>query len=125
MTSPLSINNADGHKIAERRRLRRKETSLNGRLVYGLENHHVDCTIRDFNENGARVAIADTRSLPDSVTLLEPNNLMAYDATTVWRCGNLLGLSFNQAFSLDSEEVIRLSALRQLTFELKRSINSQ
>ncbi len=118
MVAPIPINGADGHKIAKRRRLRRKQTSLSGRLVYGVKNFHVDCVIRDFNESGARVWIADTRSLPDSVTLLDPVNLMAYDATVMWRCGNLIGLSFDRAFSVDNEEAIRLIALRQLTLEM-------
>jgi hypothetical protein len=119
MVAPIPIDSSAGHKIAKRRPIRRKQKSLSGRLVYGAEFLHVDCVIRDFNEKGARVWIAETDSVPDSVTLLEPSNLMAYDAKAMWRCGNLIGLSFNRAFSVDSEDAIRLSALRRLTFEMR------
>lgn len=119
MASPMPIDGADSHNSGKRRRLRRKQTSNRGRLVYGAENFHVDCIIRDFNESGARVWVDDIQSVPDSVTLLEPSNLNAYDATTVWRCGNLIGLSFDRAFSVDDEEVIRMTTLRQLMLEMR------
>ena len=119
MVAPIPIDGADGHEAGKRRRLRRKQTSHTGRLVYGEKFAHVDCVIRDFSKSGARVWVSDPAAIPESVTLLEPNNLMAYDATAAWRCGNLIGLTFENAFSVDSAEVVRLVAFRNLITEIK------
>ena len=119
MAGPVPARRADAQNIMEKRRLRRKQTRLNGRLVYGGESFHADCIIRDLNENGARVSVVDPNSLPDSVTLVDPNSLMAYDATTKWRYGNLIGLSFDRAFSVDNDEAVRVYILRQMALELR------
>ena len=119
MVAPIPIEGTDGHESGKRRRLRRKQNSHNGRLVFGTDFNHVDCVIRDFGASGARVWVSDANAIPEEVTLLEPNNLMAYDATATWRCGNLIGLSFHHAFSVGSEEAVRLVAMRQLIFEIK------
>ena len=82
----------------------------------------MDCVIRELSETGARVWVSAPNAIPENVTLLEPNNLMAYDASATWRCGNLIGLSFERAYSVDSEEVVRLVALRKLILEIKEQL---
>lgn len=119
MVAPIPVDGTDSHDAGKRRRLRRKQNSHNGRLVFGASCDHLDCVIRDFSESGARVWVSDPDAVPQKVTLLEPANLMAYDATATWRCGNLVGLSFDHEFSVGSEEAVRLVALRKLILEIK------
>ena len=122
MVAPIPVDGSDSHEAQKRRRLRRKQASHDGRLVFGANYDHLDCVIRDFSDGGARVWVSDADAVPENVTLLEPNNLMAYDATATWRCGNLIGLSFDRAFSLDTEEAVRLVALRQMIVEIKEQL---
>lgn len=119
MVAPIPVDATDSPEAGKRRRLRRKQTSHNGRLVFGANFDHLDCEIRDFSEGGARVWVSNPDAVPEKVTLLEPTNLMAYDATAAWRCGNLIGLSFEHEFSVDTEEAVRLVAWRKLILELK------
>lgn len=112
-------NGVKDYKGPERRQLRRKPTSLTGCIVYGANNLKVECVIRNFSEDGARVSIATSQALPDSVTLLEPSSFMAYEATVIWRCGGLLGLSFDRAVSVDNDEIVRLYLLRQIAFDFR------
>ena len=119
MVAPIPVDAADSHEGGKRRRLRRKQTSHNGRLVFGANYDHLDCVIRDFSEGGARVWVSNPDSVPEKVTLLEPTNLMAYDAIASWRCGNLIGLSFEQEVSVDTDEAVRLVAWRKLILELR------
>ena len=117
MATPIPVIGAKGYDGPERRRLLRKRTSISSCIVYGAENLIVDCIIRDFGEAGARISVANSSSVPDSIMLLEPSSFMAFDATVKWRYGNLLGLAFDRKVSIASEEIDRLYLLRRKALE--------
>jgi hypothetical protein len=47
--------------------------------------------------------VSDPKKLPDKLILIEPSNLLAFEASVAWRGINLVGLSFTGVILLDRE----------------------
>ena len=97
-----AIASAD-EKSAEHRFYERRETKLPGKITYGEHSFTLDCTIRDLSVTGALVAVSHPKKLPNKLILIEPSNLLAFEAAVAWRGINLIGLSFERAIFLDRE----------------------
>ena len=85
----------------ERRAVLRRRTLLRGRICFGP--HHVitvDCGIRNLSEHGAQVRLPPQQALPGEFTLLHINEGLAFDASVIWRRGDLVGLRFTGSHNL-------------------------
>jgi hypothetical protein len=89
--------------FVEKRRSEREKVRLPAKITFGGKTFVLDCTIRDLSEHGARVAVADPDVLPKAIVLIEPKNLIAFEATIKWRRGKLVGLSFDTAIFLEGQ----------------------
>jgi hypothetical protein len=87
--------------FVERRRLERTKWQLPAKIVFGEQSFVLDCTIRDFAAGGVCVAVGNADVLPERIVLIEPRRLMAFDAKIKWRCGNVIGLSFEKVTFLN------------------------
>ena len=81
----------------------RRATKLPGKITYGEFSFALDCTIRDLTVTGALVAVSHPKKLPNKLVLIEPSNLLAFEASVAWRGINLIGLSFEHVIFLDQE----------------------
>ena len=55
--------------MENRRHHVRRRTLKGGHLTYDDNAHSAECLIRDLSEIGARVQVADVRSIPSDLTL--------------------------------------------------------
>ncbi len=81
----------------------RRATKLPGKITFGELSFTLDCTIRDLSATGALVSVSSPKKLPDKLILIEPSNLLAFEAAVAWRGINLVGLSFAGVILLDRE----------------------
>lgn len=87
--------------FVERRRLERTKSQLPGKVVFGRQSFVLDCTIRDFAAGGSCIAVGNAGVLPERIVLIEPRRFLAFDAEIKWRCGNMVGLSFDKVAFLN------------------------
>lgn len=108
----------------ERRASFRQKRSLSiGSIVTEQGKPARDCTIIDVGMDGARIMVPNPYDLPDHFTLVEPKNLLAYEARVVWRRGVLAGISFDESCSLNDDTKHQIEHLRALALE-KAAVSS-
>ena len=84
---------------AEKRAIRRNRVLFAGRLTNG-HGLVMDCTIRDLNDEGARVHVPSAIGLPDEVALLVLREGLVRLSRRMWSRAPLFGLQF-----LDVEDI--------------------
>jgi hypothetical protein len=88
-----------GAVMSERRSGARQKSFLQGRIFFNHRRTSVDCLIRDFSEQGAKLKFSSATATPDVVELYIPNKDESYRAKVQWRNGDEIGV----AFPLDEE----------------------
>jgi hypothetical protein len=83
--------------MGERRSSRRHKSFLRGCIYFDQRRSAMDCLIRDFSDEGARIIISDTVNVPDAVELYIPHKEQTLRAHVKWRHGDEVGLAFNEA----------------------------
>jgi hypothetical protein len=101
-------------RVVEGRRTARKRTLLGGKVIYGDDNRVRDCTIRDISETGARIILAKGEIIPTRVFLMDRRSASAYEARVTWIKAPDFGLSFVNAYRLDSELPRELQHLKRV-----------
>lgn len=99
----------------ERRSVPRQRTLLRARVCFGP--HHaitVDCGIRNLSEHGAQVRLPPQQPLPGDLTLLHVTEGLAFDASVIWRRGDLVGLRFKGRHNLKGDVSDDLKSLRAI-----------
>lgn len=99
----------------ERRAVLRQRTLLRGRVCFGpYHSITVDCGIRNLSEHGAQVRLPPQQPLPGELTLLHVNEGLAFDASVIWRRGEVVGLRFNARHNLKGDVADDLKSLRAI-----------
>jgi hypothetical protein len=80
--------------MTERRSGARQKSFLQGRIFFNHRRTSVDCLIRDFSEQGARLKFSSATATPEIVELYIPNKDESYRARVQWRNGNEIGVAF-------------------------------
>jgi hypothetical protein len=80
--------------MTERRSGARQKSFLQGRIFFNHRRTSVDCLIRDFSEQGARLKFSSATATPDVVELYVPNKDESYRAKVQWRNGDEIGVAF-------------------------------
>jgi hypothetical protein len=80
----------------ERRSRARQRSFLQGRIYFNNRRSSLDCLIRDFSDQGAKLTISDSVALPEIVELYIPHKDETYRAKVQWRTGFELGVAFNE-----------------------------
>ena len=83
----------------EKRTVRRSRVLFAGKLTNG-HGLVMDCTIRDLNDEGARVYVPSAIGLPDEVALLVLRDGLVRLSRRIWSRAPLFGLQF-----LDAEDI--------------------
>ena len=84
----------------ENRAAPRRKVLLTSKLIYDNGDVVLDCAIRDISATGARITLAQKRSIPEDVFLLDLPNRMAYHATVVSERASGFGLKFLETYKL-------------------------
>jgi PilZ domain len=80
--------------MKERRSVPRQKSFLQGRIFFNNRRTSLDCLIRDFSEQGARLKFSATVSTPDAVELFVPSKEETYRARIIWRNADEVGVCF-------------------------------
>ena len=83
--------------MSERRRASRSKSFLRGRILFNNRQSGVDCLVRDFSEQGARLIFSDTAGVPGIVDLYIPHKDQFLRAHVQWRRGDEVGVTFAPA----------------------------
>ena len=101
----------------EQRKAPRKKVLLTGKAIYGGGAYVLDCTICDVSATGARITLAQGRSIPETVYLLDLVNRVAYEATVVSQRAGGFGLRFIKTLRLAEVTAPELRYLKRIWLE--------
>ena len=80
--------------MKERRSVSRHKSFLQGRIYFNHRRSSIDCLIRDYSEQGARLKFSEAANVPEAIELYIPNKEETHRARVEWRIGNEMGVSF-------------------------------
>jgi hypothetical protein len=80
--------------VIERRSIPRQKSFFRGRVLFDHRRLTRDCIIRDFSKIGARLAFAETTSLPDAFEVYVPSKDEYRQAHAKWHKGNDIGVAW-------------------------------
>ncbi len=95
----------------------RHRVLLGGKLVFGVAEFSVDCTIRDLSDACARVKLPMDLATAETVWLIDVRGGVAYRADIAWRKPSELGLTFTERHDLRSPTPASMTHLRLLWLE--------
>lgn len=80
----------------EQRKEMRQRTFLKGRIIFNNGSSTMDCLVRDLSRFGARLALTETKTLPEVFELYIPQKDATYRSTLRWRRDDGVGVTFNE-----------------------------
>ena len=83
-----------GAAMKERRSVLRQKSFLQGRIFFNNRRNSIDCLIRDFSEQGARLEFSGAIAMPDVIELYVPSREESYRARVEWRNAGEIGVGF-------------------------------
>jgi hypothetical protein len=81
---------------ADRRGEPRQKTFLRGRVLYNNRQSSVDCVIRDYSSDGARLVFSEAVPTPDAFEVEIPHKNEIVAATMQWRRDGEMGVQFHR-----------------------------
>jgi PilZ domain len=81
----------------ERRASRRHKSFLRGVVYFDKRRSETGCLVRDLSEDGARIILSQTITIPDIIELQIPQREQVVAARVEWRRADEAGLSFCKA----------------------------
>ena len=116
--------------MIERRQSARARVIYGGVIAYNQRQSTVECVVRNFSEDGAKVEFDNPAVLPDVIDLLISKKNRAFTARIAWRQINEAGLAFDTAerdapISLDQARRLRAceSERRELQSRIARLLS--
>jgi hypothetical protein len=97
--------------MIERRQSARARVIYGGVLAYHRRQSTIECVIRNFSEDGAKVEFDNPAMLPEVIDLLIAKKDRAFTAKIAWRQANQAGLAFQ---SVQQDAPIPLDWARRL-----------
>ncbi len=83
--------------MAERRQSPRQKSFLRGCVHFNKGRGSMDCLVRDFSSQGARIIMSDAVNIPAVVELEIPQKNETLRGRVIWRHGVEIGLAFADA----------------------------
>ena len=85
--------------LVDVRKGKRKRTLWTGKVVYGPKGKSVlDCAIRDFTEQGAKIRLRTGELVPTRLFLIERRAACAFEARVIWIKAPDFGLEFVRSY---------------------------
>jgi hypothetical protein len=110
----------------ERRSSRRQKSFLRGVVYFDKRRSETACMVRDLSEDGARIILSQTITIPDLIELDIPQREQTVIARVEWRRADEAGLSFckpDMATSHREDQLVkRVAELEAEIATLQRTI---
>jgi hypothetical protein len=81
--------------MIERRQTLRSRVIYGGVIAFNERRSTIECIVRNFTEDGAKIEFENPALLPDEVDLLIAKKSRAFRAKMVWRQATTAGLAFD------------------------------
>jgi hypothetical protein len=99
--------------MIEQRQTVRARVIYHGAIAYNERRSTIDCVVRNFSDDGAKIEFENPALLPDEIDLFIAKKNRAFRARMIWRSANQAGLTFhpisrNAPVSLDWARRLRL-----------------
>lgn len=78
----------------DRRKNTRRKTFLGGTVIFNHRQSSMDCILRNFGEQGARLTFHHTANVPDRFDIQVPRMERSFRAHVTWRLWCEVGVSF-------------------------------
>ena len=96
----------------EQRQTSRARVIYSGVVTFNDRRSTIECVVRNFSDDGARIEFKNAAMLPDEIKLFIPKKNRTYRARMVWAGTNTAGLKFNaqsrnEPFPLDMARRLR------------------
>jgi hypothetical protein len=85
--------------MQQRRQCVRMRTFLGAQIAFNARQSVMDCLIRDYSDDGARIAFPHSVTLPDEFDLYVRHKQNGFRARTIWRTGDEIGVRFVSRWS--------------------------
>jgi PilZ domain-containing protein len=108
-------------QMNERRASRRQKSFLRGVVYFDKRRSETACLVRDLSEDGARIVLSQTITIPDVIELQIPQREQTLSARVQWRRADEVGLSF---FKPDTATTPRENQLIKRIAELEAEITT-
>lgn len=99
--------------MSEKRSSQRWLSSLKGQVRTSVGNS-VDCYIRDFSSEGARLEISAGAVLPQNIDLYFPLKQATFRARVRWRNDNEIGVLFDAADAMPPTDPVQAQLLQRV-----------
>jgi hypothetical protein len=99
--------------MIEQRQTLRSRVIYGGIIAFNERRSTIECIVRNFSDNGAKIELENPALLPDEVDLFIARKSRAFHAKMVWRQANLAGLAFGL---VSRNEPVPLEWARRLRF---------
>jgi hypothetical protein len=110
-------------QMNERRASRRQKSFLRGVVYFDKRRSETACLVRDLSEDGARIVLSQTITIPDVIELQIPQREQTLSARVQWRRADEVGLSFSTATTPRENQLIkRIAELEAEITTLERTI---
>ncbi len=83
--------------MQENRSELRRKSFLGGQIAFASRYATLDCILRNTSESGARLALADTRELPETFDLHVPAKGQYFHADVKWRRLDAVGVQLRRS----------------------------
>jgi len=118
----------------ERRASRRQKSFLRGVVYFDKRRSETACLVRDLSEDGARIVLSQTITIPDVIELQIPQREQTLSARVQWRRADEVGLAFckpetaitpreDQLIKRIAELEAEIATLQRIIKRLKRDSN--
>jgi hypothetical protein len=97
--------------MIEQRQTLRSRVIYNGVVAFNERRSTIECIVRNFSDDGAKIEFENPALLPDEIDLLIPKKNRTFRAKMVWANANQAGLTFR---SVSRNEPIALDMARRL-----------
>jgi PilZ domain-containing protein len=104
-----------------RRASRRQKSFLRGVVYFDKRRSETACLVRDLSEDGARIVLSQTITIPNVIELQIPQREQTLSARVQWRRADEVGLSFSKP---DTATTPRENQLIKRIAELEAEIHA-
>ncbi|HYC16837.1 MAG TPA: PilZ domain-containing protein [Pseudolabrys sp.] len=91
--------------MAEKRKSERSRTFFGAVIAFNQRKSTMNCNVRNFSPAGARVAFANTATVPDQFDLTIGHKARSFRARMVWRGVDEAGVAFLSEYEQDNRPV--------------------
>jgi hypothetical protein len=111
--------------MLERRHHQRRRVYYGGRIAFHRRTASIDCIVRNFSSDGAKVQLECPAVVPDLVDLTIARKGVAFLARVVWRRADEAGLVLHSPRTVEPELPLDIALRIRATERANQSLRNQ